>query len=238
MEEVIHAFLGLIAGTIGGGLFSFYQKKKNASIDDKIEAKRKLKKYSKSLWFDLHEINYRLKNIKTNLKSNNFKEVLPLTYHPDINMDMDIDWYTKDGYFITSTAYLFSSLSCWISIYQRDVTFLDFGESSNSADFYRKIERLKQSISNTEKGSIMWYHYFNSIGENIIENTQNSPITFARFINQLDSDIKFRLFYSQTFYFLNTLSKIESIDLIEHIMNQIEDCQDFLEQHIDIPRID
>lgn len=236
MDTLINAFIGLVSGSIGGGIFSFYQKKKNAHIDDEIEAKRKLKKYSKSLWFDLHEINSRLEHIKANLELNNINEVKPLTYYPDLSKD--IDWYTKDGYYITSTAYLFSSLSCWISIYQRDITFLDFGKDSNSAKFYRKVEGLKQAVSNTSKRSILWYYYFNGIGENIIEKMQNSPITFAQFIHQLDSNIKFRLFYSQTFYFLNTLSKVESIDLIEHIIKSIEDCKSFLEQHINIPKID
>lgn len=233
---ILQALFSLAFGTGGGALISLWIRKKNAKIDDKIEAERKLKKYSKSLWIDLHEMHFRLNHIKSNLELKNLNEVKPLTYYPDETKN--IDWYTKDGYYITSTAYLFSSLSSWISIYQRDITFLDFGDNSTSAEFYRKVERLKQAISDTDKRSIMWYHYFNGIGENIIGNTENTPITFAQFIKQLNSDAKFRLFYSQTFYFLNTLSKGESINLIEQIIREIEECTNYLEQHTDIPRIE
>ena len=97
---------------------------------------------------------------------------------------------------------------------------------------------LKRAISDTGRGSIMWYHYFNSIGENIIGNNQNSPITFAQFIINLNSDEKFKLFYSQTFFFINVLSRKESVELIDQIIQNIEECKDYLEKHINITKIE
>lgn len=225
--------LSFVFGTIGAGFFSFYKRRKEAKIDAEIEADEKLERYSKSLWFVLKELEFRLKHFKNKLENDSEQELNGLKFVPDSKTK--IDWYSKDGYYITSTLYLFCSLSSWITIYQRDIVYLKYDKASLSAEFQKHIENLKAAISNTKLKSCMWYHYFASIGEFIVDKSSNSPIPYSDFVLKLVEDEKFLSYMEQSFHFLNFLSTKESIQLIAKIIEETKDAKAFLKEHNSIP---
>jgi hypothetical protein len=116
--------------------------------------------------------------------------------------DVSLDWFTKDGYQVTSTAYMISVVACWISMFERDSVFLNFGKKSLTYRFFQLIEELKKAISYK---SILWFHYFNGIGEQLIKIDQKRPMTLAEFSYELHGNKLFRAYYDQLFQFLSKL---------------------------------
>ena len=72
-----------------------------------------------------------------------------------------LDWYTKEGYYATSTVYLLAYVSAWITLLQRDIVFLEFKRESLTAQFFQCVEHFKGSISTK---TILWYHYLVGMG--------------------------------------------------------------------------
>ena len=134
-----------------------------------------------------------------------------------------MQWYVKYGYFAASTAYLVANVSAWIRLFQRDVVFLRFGKRSATAQFFHLVESLKARVSRPP--SILWYHYFNGIGDRLIEN--GAPISIATFSCKLATDDHFRAYYDQLFQFVRHLPAQDYKKLIEdtlHILRQIKKC--------------
>lgn len=234
-KVIIQVVLGFIFGTLGAGFFSFYKKRKEAKIDSDIESDRKLKKYSKSLWLVLKELEYRLKHFKDKLEHEKEDDLEKLRFIP--NKDTKIDWYAKDGYYITSTLYLFCNLSSWIAIYKKDIVFLEYEKASLSAEFQKIIEELIGAVSDSDQNSIMWYHYYISIGESIVDKEEKLPLSYSEFILKLVDDQKFMQYMNQAFHFLDSLSRKESIDLISGMITNVSNAKNFLEENNSIPVI-
>ncbi|MEO1652687.1 MAG: hypothetical protein AAFU64_04005 [Bacteroidota bacterium] len=134
MEQLLSVLVSFIFGTLGAGFFSFYQRKKNARIDEQIEAEKKLKKYAKSLWITLHELSYRLEHIQDQLNGADPASLAALKL--EVNEQNPMQWYAQEGYYLTSTSYLLAQLSAWMGIYQQDIVFLEFKGASKAAHFF------------------------------------------------------------------------------------------------------
>lgn len=232
MEKILELVLSLLLGGIGGTLASLYKKREEAKIDDEIKAKRKLKEYSRLLLIALSENIYRFNDIKTQKNENNGLK--------QEKKSSSIDWYVKNGYYITSTIYQMSLLSSWISIYERDVAFLDFGNKGLSSEFYKKIKNIKLAFSNTDKHSCMYYYYFNAIGDKLINydlmiNDHYTPFDYAQFIDKLHSDKTFELFYDQAFIFIHEFTNSNNIPLLDTILKSLNECKEFIESITDGP---
>lgn len=233
MEQLISVLISFIFGTLGAGFFSFYQRKRFARIDERIEAEKKLKKYANRLWITLHELTYRLNHILDKLNEENPAALGSLQL--SVKQENPIQWYAQEGYYLTSTAYLLASLSAWMGIYQRDVVNLDFKAASDAARFFKLTEALKQSITNTGKGSVMWYFYFESVGTSILDKEQSRPLDYSQYVQKLKDDQSFQDYMQQAFQFIHHLTNPDRKVLIEEIIARVQKTKAFLENNLEIP---
>jgi len=204
-------------------------------LNENIAAKKKVKHYAKALWFDFHELSIRLTHIVEKIKSNTPANLDPLRYKMH---NTDIEILTKERYYITSTAYLIASSSAWIRILQTEIVFLELSKSSLSSTFFSLIERFKRKVSS--KSSILWYHYFNGIGENMINRETKTPIYYSDFIKKLAGDVEFRKFYDQLFRFLDALThqgNTQNVAFLEELIQDLEELKQFLAENSSIPKI-
>ena len=235
MSQELEKFL---YGVLGGGVAALIFKLFDSYIigfrlSESILAKKKFWQYSKALWFDCYELKHRLTSIRRKISNENHDNDLePLRFR--LSEQTQLDWFTKAGYYATSTAYLFASVSCWIRLFQRDVVFLDFGKRNLTSDFFKIVEDLKNSISRNQ--SILWYHYFNGIGEIIIDETQKMPMTFSSFTIKLYEDKNFRKYFEQLFYFLDDVVSKGQGELVDEIIKSLESTLTYLSQNSSIPK--
>ncbi len=116
-----------------------------------------------------------------------------------------------------------------IQLYERDVVFLKFGRSSLTKQFFELIEDFKNILSSD--GSILWFHYVNGIGELLIADADDRPMTMSEFIYKLYEDELFRDYYDQLFVFLNQVAHGKFLANLETTIQQLDRIQDFLVQN-------
>lgn len=224
----------LVVGAIGGAVASFLfrlidQYVISPRFSDTRAARKKLIHYAQPLGIACRELEFRLKSISDNVKAGNVgtKSALGLSLS---DSGQSIDWYTKQGYYLTSTTYLIASVSAWIQLYERDVAFLKFGKSALTTEFHRLIDRFKVSLS--RNGSILWYHYVSGIGEVLLERGGVRPISLADFTKQLCMDKNTRGYCDQVFVFLNRVSSGAYLaDNVDFAVMALCDVTSFLERH-------
>jgi hypothetical protein len=182
----------LLYGALGGGLVATGIRVAETyfvapRFTESIEARKKLLMYASPLSHACHELESRLNSVLHKLEeSSGTREALSRS----LKEAKSIDWFTKAGYYITSTAYLICLTSCWIQLYERDVVFLKFGRSSLTKKFFMLIEKFKDDLSNED--SILWFHYVNGLGEQLIDRDKNRPITMSDFTYKLHQDELFK----------------------------------------------
>lgn len=229
MNENLANFL---FGVLGGGLVATAFRLAETywlapRLTESIEARQKLFVYARPLSHACHELAYRLRAFlpKMQQEMNDTRAALSLSPR----QTKAIDWFTKEGYYLTSTAYLIALVSCWIQLYERDVVFLKFGRSSLTKQFFDLIEGFKNIVSG--EGSILWFHYVNGIGELLIAAAGDRPMTMTEFIYKLYEDELFRDYYDQLFVFLNQVAHGKFLANLEATVQQLDQIQDFLVQN-------
>jgi hypothetical protein len=227
----------LIYGSIGGGCAALLLKIIDKywispRFTDSFKARKELHLYAKPLWRDCHELEFRLKHIKFLINSKS-ESLASLKFSP--KDAASLEWYTKEGYYVTSTAYLIASVASWIVIFQKNVVFLQFGKRSLTSEFFHLIENFKTAIS--FKPSILWYYYFNGIGENLILDGQDRPMSLAAFSNRMYTDKLFREYYDQLFQFLKKIAA-ESYNIqMDKTLFVLKELKQFLEKNGAVPVI-
>ncbi|MDB9525770.1 hypothetical protein PN498_07205 [Oscillatoria sp. CS-180] len=225
MNENIVNFL---YGALGGGIVATSFRIAETYIiaprfTQSIDAKKKLFAYARPLSYACYELNYRLDAIS--IKINAFNETRnSLRISP--KEASSIDWFTKEGYYVTSTAYLIATVSCWIQLYERDVVFLQFGRSSLTKCFFELIENFKNSLSSS--GSILWFHYVNGIGELLVAEAGDRPMNLSEFTYKLYRDELFRDYYDQLFVFINQMAEGQHLETLKNTINAIAEIEAFL----------
>lgn len=137
-----------------------------------------------------------------------------------------LEWFTtKEGNYITSAAYMIAAVSAWIALYERDIVFLQFGKESLTTQFLLTVERFKNSISNS---NILWFHYVNGIGEQLIQDGATRPMSFSNFCYGLSKDEDFKAYYSQLFQFLNQVNQGEFEKSLENTLDALSEIKKFL----------
>jgi len=235
MSPELEKFLyGVLGGGVAALLFKLFDSYIiGFRVSESILAKKKFWQYSKALWFDCYELKHRLTSIKQKISNGNIDNNLePLRFK--LSQPIQLDWFTKGGYYATSTAYLFASVSSWIRLFQRDVVFLDFGKQNLTSNFFNIAEDLKNSISSEQ--SILWYHYFTGIGEIIIDQSQKMPLTFSSFTIKLYEDDNFRKYFEQLFYFLDNIVTKRQSKLIQEVLDSLDNTLTYLSQNSSIPK--
>lgn len=220
----------VLYGVLGGGLVATGMRLVETymiapRLSESIDARKKLFTYARPLSYACHELAYRINAIVEKIDTNTMNGTqTALSLSP--TQAKSIDWFTKEGYYISSTAYLMASVSCWIQLYERDVVFLQFGRSSLTKEFFDIIEAFKNRLSSGD--SILWYHYVNGIGELLIGEEGDRPITLSEFIYTIHQDELFRGYYDQLFIFLNQVADKRHLQTLKDTLRSLEDIQAFL----------
>jgi hypothetical protein len=226
------ALTQLVYGALGGGSVAFgFRLVENYLLaprfSESMEANKKLILYARPLWLACQELEFRFSMITKCLSTG--KQSGPRTSLAfPLAAAQSIDWFTKDGYFLTSTAYLIAAVSCWIQLYERDVVFLKFGRSSLTKRFFDLVQEFKQQLSSH---SILWFHYINGIGEELINPEGKRPISLSEFTKKVYQDQLFRGYYDQLFLFLNELPRGRFHNNIQKTSKALCEMMTFLEEN-------
>jgi hypothetical protein len=228
-------FTGLLWGALGGGAVALVLRTvERALIDvhiaESIEARQKVQKYAKPFWLACNDLEWRFSHILEKLTSGG--DLNPLRWSPEDATP--VRWYVENGYYVTSTAYLLANVAAWIRLFQRDVVFLRFRKNSATAQFFRLVESLKAGLSK-DPPSILWYHYFNGIGEYLID--ADVPMSIAAFTNKLATDERFRAYYGQLFRFLHRLASKDHEQLLRSALSTLREIKQCLEKNGAVPEI-
>ncbi len=225
-------FSNFLFGVLGGGLVATVFRLAETywlapRFSESAEARKKLFLYARPLSHACHELEFRLQALLPKMRDGENNTCKALRLSPQ--QAQSIDWFTKEGYYLTSTAYLIALVSCWIQLYERDVVFLKFGRSSLTKQFFELIEDFKNILSSD--GSILWFHYVNGIGELLIAPAGDRPMSMSEFIYKLYEDELFRDYYDQLFVFLNQVAAGKFHDNLANVGQQLGRIQDFLAQN-------
>jgi hypothetical protein len=219
----------LLFGAIGGGLvaavFRIAEQWVERRSAQSVEARKTLAKYAKPLWLACHNLEQRLTHIHAGLKNPQVLTCVP-------ERGCSLDWYTKEGYYATSTVYLLAYVSAWITLFQREIVFLEFRNESLTAQFFQSVEQFKGSIST---GTILWYHYLVGIGQQLLPMGADRPMTLAVFVNTLGTNDQFRAFFDQSFQFLKKIAASEYRDQIGTSLAAVQEIQRFLVANQAVP---
>ena len=219
----------LVYGAIGGGLVAALFRIAEQWIERRsaqsIEARKTLAKYAKPLWLACHNLEQRLAHIHAGLNN-----AQVLTRVPE--KGFGLDWYTKEGYYATSTVYLLAYVSAWITLFQRDIVFLEFKRESLTAQFFQCVEHFKGSISTK---TILWYHYLVGMGQQLLPMGADRPMTLAVFIDTLGTNDQFRDFFDQSFQFLKKIAAGQYRDQIGTSLAAVQEIQRFLVANQAVP---
>ena len=223
----------LIYGAVGGGLVALIWKTVDTYVigvrlGESVEARKKLRAYARPLWLECRELRFRMTQIRDKLQGDDPDGGLRALQArpPDPH---DVAWYTQDGYFATSTAYLIAAVAAWIRLYQRDVVFLEFGARSATHAFFKLTEDLQRTYS--ARPSILWYYYFSAIGEMLVDRDVHAPLTMAQFTLRLAEDERFRAFYAQLFEFVARMGRGDYLEVVGKVIQAISDIGSFLQRH-------
>lgn len=167
--------------------------------------------YAKRMFNAFSHLEYRFCDINQQTSTIDSLKMIP-------SKNNSIEWYTKEGYYITSTSYLLAQISCFIYQYLEETDFRDYREKSKSDELATLLEIYRKAVTT---GGVMWYHYYIAIGE-VIQNKETSkPMDICDFIYKLHKDPLFFDFMNQTFYFVKLLAENNDKTIIANILQII-----------------
>lgn len=227
-----------VYGAIGGGAVTAAWKMLDTYVvqprfTSSSEAKKKIFLYGRPLYLNCYQLEYRLSHILEQLEANKSDRVLPLKRSP--TEALSLEWFTKEGYYATSSAYVIACLAAWITLFQADVVFLPFKKKSTAAQFFDLIEHFKISLSTD---TVLWYYYLDGIGEMLVDEKHDRPMAFSAFSRRLFNDPSFRDYYDQLFQFLQKVASGSCSDQIRKAVSALRDIKSFLAEHDVVPGIE
>lgn len=86
-----------------------------------------------------------------------------------------LEWYTKDGYYISSTVYLIAHVSCITNNYKKIPLSIDRNVSKISEELQSKLDKYNTIISTD---SCLWYHYHVALGNSLNDNNNTLRLSF------------------------------------------------------------
>jgi hypothetical protein len=220
----------LLYGAIGGGLVSAGLRVVETylvapRLSEAVEARKKLFMYARPLWSACHAVEFRLNMLYE--QSTSDQKIPTLQLNP--KEAKSLDWFTKEGYYVTSTAYLIAAVASWIVLFERDVVFLKFDKESLTIHFFYLIEEFKRGLSSD--GSPLWFYYTNGIGEQLVKAGESKPMTLANFSYELFKDEDFRNYYDQLFQFLHQVGQGQHLKNIQATLSTLIEMKRFLESN-------
>ena len=166
------------------------------------------RKYATVLWLASSDLEIHVKRILDKIDADDRRALNALKKIPNNDSKGRADWFTKDGYYATCTAYKIASLSAWLRIYQRELLFVPYAANQDFLlKLYECADDLKRSFS-TE--TCFWYDYLDAVGDALVmrpgsANGQPSlaPLSFAEFCERYTTDARFLLFYDQVHMYIH-----------------------------------
>jgi hypothetical protein len=202
-------------------------------IDPRYEARNNRRKYATALYIACEELRLHLSNTLARLNSDNSDNssvVDAMKKIPNNDFKGDPAWFTKEGYYTTITAYKIAVVSAWLRIYQNILLLSSYPESQSFLeDLYSRTQNLKLAFS---KGTCLWYYYFDTIGERLIEENEKveAAWTFSKFCAHYANNSDFRLFFEQVHMYIWFLGNKDQkyLDMIPRIQERLLDLIKFL----------
>lgn len=220
-DALSHFVYGAIGGgTVAAGLRIIENNLIGPRLAESLEARKKLFHYGKPLWRASDSLCSRLSQVRQKMDN-------PRTSLAASPRDAKtIAWFTtKQGDYITSTAYMIAEMASWIALFERDVVFLRFGRVSLTASFLLKVKRFKESISSD---SNLWINYVDGIGEKLIKPDLSEPLNYSDFCFMLLKEKELLDYYIQLFDYLNQVNQGKFASSIGDTIISLEDINSFL----------
>jgi hypothetical protein len=198
-------------------------------IEPELQARDLKKKYATALWISCNELRRHLKRIEAQIKGNETDSINSLRKLPDKNFNGAADWFTKEGYYASITAYKISVVSSWLQIYKQELLFSTVRRSrSFFGVLYARGEHLKSSFS---EGTEFWPDYFDAIGCKLIDikSTPPRPLDFAKFCECYFENLQFRKFYDQLHMFIWFIADGKNLPHVEKARDALLQLMRFLE---------
>src|SRR5579872_4576436 len=89
------------------------------------------RKYAIALWIACSDLRIHLGRIRKRMKESDARTSNALKKIPRYDWKQRTDWFAKEGYYSTITAYKIASVSAWLRIYQRELLFLPYAASQS-----------------------------------------------------------------------------------------------------------
>jgi len=176
-------------------------------IEPRYEARISRRKYATALYLACKELSNHLDHIFKRLNSPDSGIGDAMLKIPNNDFKGKPDWFVKEGYFTTITAYKIAAVSAWLRAYQNELLFSSYPENQSFLkDLYISAQNLKIAFSTD---TCFWYYYFDAIGEKLIEKRERGEavFTFAAFCDHYTNDTSFRLFFEQVHMYIWFLGK-------------------------------
>jgi hypothetical protein len=199
------------------------------------------RKYGTALWIACAELKIQLKQIHKRLIAGDLQTVDALKKIPDNDSKRDgsvrPDWFTKDGYYTSSTAYKIAAVSVWLRIYQRELLFLPYAASQDFlSKLYKGADQLNTSFSTD---TCLWYDYLNAVGDGLVARLGSAPaasalapLSFAEFCERHATDSRFRLLYEQVHMYIWFVADGQKtyLDSVQNVLQSLEGLESLLKR--------
>lgn len=227
----------LASGALAGGITALAVPLAKRYLDIRLgewhEARQKLRHYAKPLWLACRGLEAHMRHVVAQHEGEPEHSGLATLRFIPREHAKSIDWYVKDGHYITISAYLLASVACWIRLYEHDVVFLRFRRRSSSARFSVLIHQLRKAV--TEQPSLLWTQYLDGVGEVLVADAGSGPMKVSDFVRKLHVDEDFSGYCDQLFRYVASLAETENRDRLKRILASTEAIREFLEGQIDVP---
>ena len=208
-------------------------------IEPWYNARALRRKYATALWIACAELKIQLERIRERVTAGDLQTIDALKKIPDNDSKWDAivrpDWFTKDGYYTTSTAYKIAAVSAWLRIYQRELLFLPYSASQDFlSKLYTRADRLNTSFSTD---TCLWYDYLNAVGDGLVVRPPSAaassalaPLSFAEFCERYTTDDRFRLFYEQVHMYIWFVADGQKpyLDSVQNVLVALDDLRSLL----------
>jgi hypothetical protein len=171
-------------------------------IEPRYEAKVSRRKYATALYLACKELKLHLATMSEGISADESGVARALKTVPDADYQGRTDWFTKEGYYATVTAYKIAAVSGWLRIYQSALLFSSYTESQSFLrELYEKAQQLKVAFS---EHTCFWYSYFDAVGDRLIVESPTGcmVLSFSTFCAENTRNTDFRQFFEQLHMYL------------------------------------
>ena len=212
-------------------------------IEPWYSARALRRKYATALWIACSDLHIHLDRIREQMGAGDPRTRNALKKIPRNDSGRRADWFAKEGYYTTTTAYKIAAVSAWLRIYQRELLFLPYAASrSFLSQLYARADELKSSISTK---TCFWYDYLDAVGDRLVSQLGDvgsggslAPMSFAEFCRRYATDQDFLLFYDQVHRYIHLIGDGQPpyIESVKKVLESLKKVMGFLERQRLLPR--